>query len=114
MAQEASDNGVSATTAKELVDLINAAQIYSPYSIRDKIDIGGATEVTTVGHYEHRWYTTATVVYQIGDEFFGVFGPISLKSENMDFGDVGLTCKAFEMEQVLSVTYQAKEGTNND
>lgn len=96
-------------TAKEIVEQINAAKISSPFYVEDEIDIDGVTEVDTIGYDEHRWYVLATVVYQVGEEFFGVFGPISLKSESMGYDDVGVECEAFEMEAVSSVTYRAKE-----
>ncbi len=65
-------------------------------------------EITTIDRDEHRWYVLGTVVFQIGEEFFGVHGPVLLKSESMDYSDVGHTCEAFEMVAVPSVTYREK------
>lgn len=96
-------------TAKELVAEINAAKICTPHSVEDTIDMEGVTEVATLDEDEHRWYIMATKVFKVGDEFFGVYGPVSLKSESMGYSDVGHECEAFEMEQVPSVTYKVKK-----
>ena len=95
-------------TTKELVDQINAANVYAAHWIEDAIDMAGVTEVATLDQDEHRWYVLGTVVFKRGNEFFGVRGPISLKSESMGYEDVGIKCTAFEMEQVPSVTYKRK------
>jgi len=95
-------------TARELADEINAAAVCSPHYIEDEIEFGDATEVATVNRDEHRWYVLGTVVYKVGDEFLGVRGPVSLKSESMGYDDVGGTCEAFEMEAAPSVTYNRK------
>ena len=68
-----------------------------------------AEEVATVDRDEHRWYVIGTVVYKLGDAFFGVCGPISLKSESMGFDDVEVGCTAFEMEAIPSVSYRRKK-----
>lgn len=95
-------------TAKELVDQINSAKVCTPHAIEDAINMDDVTEVETLNRDEHRWYVVGTVVFKIGDEFFGVRGPVSLKSESMGWDDVGAECEAFEMEQVQSVTYKRK------
>ena len=97
-------------TAKEIIDQINNAKINSPYRMEDIMDMDGITEVTTttINRDEHRWYVFGTMVFKVGDEFFGVRGPISLKSESMDYSDVGATCTAFEMIEVPFVTYKMK------
>jgi len=96
-------------TAKELVDQINAAEINAPHNVDEAIDMAGVSKVATIDLDEHRWYTTGTVIYRVGSEFFGVNGPVSLKSEDMSYSDIGMTCEAFEMEEVPSVTYRAKQ-----
>jgi len=95
-------------TVKEAVDIINAAKIYTPHSVEDVIDMADMKEIATIEQDEHRWYVLGTVVFQAGNEFFGVRGPISLKSENMGYDDVLHVCEAFEMVQVPSVTYSRK------
>lgn len=95
-------------TAKELVDQINAAKINSPHYMDDIIDMDDIKEVTTIDRDEHRWYVMGTVVFQIGEEFFGVHGPVSRKSEDMSYSDIRVDCVAFEMVAVPSVTYRAK------
>ena len=96
-------------TVKDIVNEINEAGLYATCCVEDEIDIGGAEEVAVMDYDEHRWYVIGTVVYKLGDSFFGVCGPISLKSESMGFGDAGIECTAFEMEAVPSVTYKIKE-----
>lgn len=96
-------------TAKEIIEQINAAKIPSPHHFEDEIDMDGIKEIATIDFDEHRWYVMGTVVYQIGEEFFGIFGPVSLKSESMDYDDIGFDCEAFEMEAVPSVTYKRKK-----
>lgn len=102
------NTGGTMSKAKELVKAINAAKVCSPCFLEDEIEMGGATEVATIELDEHRWYVIGTVVFRVGDEFFGVRGPTSLKSEAMGFADVEWECEAFEMEQVPSVTYKRK------
>jgi hypothetical protein len=95
-------------TVQEIVAEINAKKIRSPHCVEDVLDLTGLEEVATVNLDERRWYVLGTVVFKLGDGFFGVRGPTSLKSETMDWEDVGATCEAFEMEQVPSVTYKRK------
>ena len=95
-------------TARQTVDLINATSICSPHWVEDEVDMGNAVKVATIDLDEHRWYVIGTVVFKIGEEFFGVRGPVSLKSESMGFNDLDEGCEAFEMEEVPSVTYQRK------
>lgn len=95
-------------TARQIVDEINAAKLNAPHQVADTIDMELVTELTTQDRDEHRWYVIGTVVFKVGDEFFGVSGPVSLKSEEMSYEDCGITCTAFEMEQVPSVTYRRK------
>ena len=98
-------------TARQIVDLINVASIYSPHYVEDEVDMGNAVEVATIDLDEHRWYVIGTVVFKIGEEFFGVRGPVSLKSESMGFNDLDEGCEAFEMEEVPSVIYRPKIDT---
>ena len=95
-------------TAKEFVDKINSAGLLAANRPEKLVEMDGATEVATLDLEEHRWYVLGTVVFRVGDEFFGVRGPVSLKSESMGWDDVGQECEAFEMEQVPSVTYTRK------
>ena len=95
-------------TIQEIVDEINEAEIWSPVMLEDEIDMDGVTEVVKLSYDEHRWYTVATVVFQVGSEFFGVRGPVSLKSERMGFEDVSFRCTAFLMDAVPSVTYKRR------
>ena len=101
-------------TAKELVDQINAESIYAPHEVEEMDGMDGVIEVITQDRDEHRWYVLGTVVFKTGNEFFGVRGPVSLKSESMGYDDVGGTCEAFEMEQVPSVTYKRKTDSKED
>jgi hypothetical protein len=95
-------------TTKQLVDEINASKICAPHFLDDVIDMTGISEITTIQREPHRWYEVGTVVFKTEDGFFGVRGPISLKSESMGYSDIGSVCEAFEMEEVPSVTYRKK------
>jgi len=95
-------------TAKELVDEINTADICSPHYIDDEIDFSDVAQVARINLDEYRWYVIGTIVYKIGDEFIGVRGPVSLKSESMGYNDLDIIFYAFEMEAVPSVTYRRK------
>ena len=97
-------------TIKELIDQINEARLDTPHKVEDIIDMDGIEVVTTVDTDEHRWYVNGTVVFKAGNEFFGVRGPVSLKSESSSWADICAECEAFEMEQVPSVTYRKKKG----
>lgn len=94
---------------KELIDQINAAEICSPLWLDDEVNMTGTTEMCTIDLYEHRWYTLGTVVFKLGEEFFGVRGPVSIKSEQSSYDDIGYKCVAFPMKQIPSVTYRRKE-----
>ena len=95
--------------ASEMVDKINSANIASPHFVDEVINMDGVTELETINLDEHRWYVVGTIVFKVGEEFFGVDGPVRLKSESMDYSDCGEGCRAFEMEQIPSVTYRAKQ-----
>ena len=100
-------------TAQEIVDQINSMDLWSPGILEDVLadagfDRGFVTEVAKLSYDEHRWYTLATVVFQVGSEFFGVRGPVTLKSEYMGYEDVGFRCSAFLMDAVPSVTYKRR------
>lgn len=98
------------STAKGLVRAINESNLCSLHCIDDVINLDacGAKEVAKIDEDEHRWYVIATKVFSVGKEFFGVRGVVSLKSEEMSYDDCCVTCEAFEMEAVPSVTYQIK------
>jgi len=95
-------------TTKELIEAINSAKLLAPNYLEDEFPDVEFEKVAELNYDEHRWYVVATVVFKVGDDFIGVNGPISLKSEQMGFDDVGLECIAFEMEAVPSVTYREK------
>jgi hypothetical protein len=96
----------------ELVKEINGSGVCTPHWVVEEVDFGDAKEVATIDMDEHRWYVVGTVVYSVGDEFIGVRGPVSLKSESMGYDDTGVGCEAFEMEAVPSVTYKRKLATD--
>ena len=95
-------------STSEMVDKINSANIASPHFVDEVINMDGVTELETINLDEHRWYVVGTIVFKVGEEFFGVAGPVSLKYGDMGYSDCGAGCRAFEMEQIPSVTYRAK------
>jgi|AACY02.16.fsa_nt_gi hypothetical protein len=92
---------------EELVEMVNSLGLTSPLWVDDIIK-EPPEEVSKVDFDEHRWYVVATVVFRVDDGFVGIRGPVGLKSEMMGFDDVGMECKAFEMEEVSTVTYREK------
>jgi len=96
-------------TVKEIIELINGAKIPSPHWVEDIVGCEDLKHVASLDPDKHRRYICTTEVFQIGDEFIGVFGPTTLLSEGMGYVDIGHTCEAFEMERVPSVTYKIKE-----
>lgn len=100
-------------TVKELIEKINKSdEVRTASYAEDELfgeDWDKIHYVATVDLEEHRWYVVGTAVYQMGDEFFGIRGPVSLKSENMDYDDILYQCKAFEMQQVTLITYTKKK-----
>ena len=95
-------------TVEELIHEINEEELCSPHYVEENIDLDGAVEVDTVDLDEHRWYVLGTVVYKMGDRFLGIRGPVSRKSEETEFSDIGIVCEAFEMVAIPSVTYKRK------
>ena len=69
----------------------------SPQVIRDNMNID-----------KHRWYEISTTVYKIGEWFIGIRGASKLYSEDSSWEDICVTTIAFEMKEVLSVTYERK------
>ncbi len=92
----------------ERINKINKLDFPSPRYLEDEMDISDMEQVSTVDMDEHRWYTIATVVYEFDGGFIGVRGPVSLKSEQMGYDDIGSSCCAFEMYPVSTVTYKKK------
>lgn len=95
-------------TTKEIIDQINSMKLSSPHFAKDELNIPDIVEVATVDHDEHRWFVVGTIVFKIGEDYIGVRGPVSLKSESMGYDDVGYECEAFEIERVTSVTFKRK------
>lgn len=92
-------------TAQEYVDAINNAKAPSIHHLGNEVDMMGVKEVAEMDRDEHRWYILGTTVFQVGDGFFGVHGPLSLKSESMGWEDVDCPCSAFLMKAIPSITY---------
>lgn len=96
-------------TAKQIIDEINQASLWSVHHVKYDLDLDGSQELVTINRDEHRWYTIGTVVYRAPDGLlFGVDGPCHLNSESMGYRDLEIKCTAFEMEEVPSVTYKRK------
>jgi hypothetical protein len=93
---------------EELAKQINEKKVFSPHWLEDEINMDGMVEITTVNRDECRWYVLGTVVFKVGDDFLGVRGPVSLKSESAGYDDVGIICEAFLMDAIPSVAYERK------
>ena len=95
---------------QEAIDLINNNSRQPLYSIYDAEGLIEGKEV--VEHQdldEHRWYSTATRVYEMEDGYLGIWGAYQSFSEMQGWSDISVTCEAFEMEAVPSVKYVEKE-----
>ena len=102
---------------QKVIDEINAADMKSPHWLEDELPDYKWKEIATVNPDEHRWYVISTLVFEVAGGLIGVRGPTSMKSESMDWADIGAGCTAFEMEAVPSVTYKrkaAEKDANND
>lgn len=92
-------------TIEEIIQEINKANLPSVWDVED-MSSEPLSEIVRINSGEHRWFTVATVVYQLGDKFLGVRGPVCLKSESMSWSDCRVTCEAFEMVAVPSISYK--------
>lgn len=54
---------------------------------------------------KHRWYETSVVVYQIGDEYFGITYVTDLFSESMSISDCSWEIVAFPMTAIQITSY---------
>jgi len=97
---------MSGKTTNEIIEAINNATLSSPHWIDEEFpELGNS--IAEVDEDEHRWYTVKTCVFRYGDDYIGVTGPTSLKSESMGYEDAGVECIAFEMKQIQAVSYVA-------
>ena len=58
--------------------------------------------------YPHRWYETSVTVYKLDDGYLGIRFVTNTYSESMGISDCGHIIKAFEMEEVPTITYRIK------
>lgn len=58
---------------------------------------------------KHRWYETSITVYKHEEGFMGIRFVTDQFSEQSSMGDHFWTLKAFEMEEVKTVTYRKKK-----
>ena len=103
-------------TIEKIIEQINNSSVHSPDSEEFKDQKGidwpdDAVEIATVNYLWHGRFIIAIIVYQIGDRFLGVQGPIEVLDGWMDLSDYGEAVKAFEVEAVPSVTYKAMSTT---
>ena len=101
---------------ESIIEQINNSSVHSPDSEEFKDQEGidwpdDTVEIATLNHLWHGRFIIATMVYQIGDRFLGVQGPIEVLSESMELSDYGEPVEAFEVEAVPSVTYKAMPTT---
>ena len=102
------------TIEKVMGQINNSSVLHSPDSDEIKYQKGidwpdDAVEIATVDYLWHGRFIIAITVYQIGDRFLGVQGPIEVLSESMDLSDYGGAVTSFEMERVPSFTYKRRE-----
>ncbi len=97
---------------ESLIKSLNDADAPSVHHIEDCIEFSECTQdlkklAEDLDPDEHRWYWISTTVYKVGDWFMGVQGPSGLKSESMEWSDIGMEVQAFEMEEFTTVSWRA-------
>ena len=97
-------------TIRAIVDEINKGEYFSILSAEGECecipDENRTAIVSDLDGDDHRWYRISTSVYKLGDSFFGIRGVSNLFGEEMSWEDAYVTCKAFEMQEVSSITYK--------
>ena len=110
-------NGDNMNTIERIIEQINNSSVLHSPDHEEFKDNGidwpddVVEEIDIINFLWHGQFIIATMVYQIGDRFLGVQGPIQVLSESMDLSDYGEPVEAFEMEAVPSVTYRAMSTT---
>lgn len=94
---------------QEAIDKINNSEesLYSIFTAEELIDGKIVKEHQDLD--EHRWYSTATRVYEMEDGYLGIWGAYQSFSEMQGWSDIDVLCEAFEMEPVPSVSYVRKK-----
>ena len=97
---------MSSRNIESVILAINEAELAS---VHDLEEVEGMDDLVPIvdglDPDEHRWYWISTSVFGIEGGYVGVRGPSGLKSESMDWDDIGCKCEAFQMEAVQTVTF---------
>lgn len=83
------------------------------YSMEDLIDDNeqlGIEFVEQIGSDEYRWFIIGDNVYKINldgeDIYFGISEVVSLKSEQMTYGDTDFDLELFRVKPVMKKTFE--------
>lgn len=96
----------------ELINYINDNNFYNLNLVYEKIK-GQVNQVAKGMHLDrHRWYSTATDVYECEDGYVGIYGVYQIFSEQMEYEDADVKCYAEEYVAVPRITYISKYEVN--
>lgn len=94
----------------EIIQLIqDESPLYNVYQADDIIGGQARMVYKNLDTEEHKWYRSATNIYQCDDGFVGITGPCKLYSETMNWRDLEEDCYAEEYTAVSTVTYIKKD-----
>ena len=93
---------------KELIELINNAKLYSLWDADELIHNDVNLVECYLNSHSHELYDLSTNIYKCDDGYVGVEGLFSLKSENMNYIDCGISCSASEFIAIPTITYKQK------
>ena len=101
---------------KDFIDMINSHsdELYSLYCLEDHeydFEMELPYFVTKLPGEVHRWYTTATLVYECDDGLVGVSGFDYGHGDDIDPEDCYEPCHAEEYEPFTVTSYRAKRNS---
>ena len=97
---------------QKLIDYVNSNGFYSIYDFEDSLtDRESELEIVSedIDVDRHRWYEISTTVYKVEDGYVGIRGISQIYSEYMSDKDCDYLCKAYEYEEVQTISYREKQ-----
>ena len=88
---------------EEFIRKVNEGNFKSLSGVRYEFDVKLVEANQNVD--SHRWYSMARDVYECEDGFVGVSGVFQSFSEAQTCDDIGVSCEAFPVKQVISFDY---------
>jgi hypothetical protein len=91
---------------KEIIEIVeNANELYSVNMAHRLIKDKATLVAVGLQPSDRRWYSISTAVYRCDDGYVGVRGVSKSNVEQQTYEDIGITCKAFEMKEIMQPTY---------